>query len=109
LKYVAADASLTAGEALVEQKAYAKASPSLEAALREAERIGARPLMTRAHYAMAMSLRLAGQPAAADTHYREASRLFLELQKEAGSDSLVKRADLTGIAASANPRSPASN
>jgi tetratricopeptide (TPR) repeat protein/TolB-like protein len=108
LRHLAADASLTAGEALVMQKAYARATTILEDALRESERIGARPLMTRAHHALATSLRLASQPAAAEGHYREASRLLLELQNEAGGNSLVKRADFSAIAAGART-SPASN
>jgi len=109
LKHLAAEASLTSGEALVMQKAYAKATEMLESALRESERIVARPLMTRAQYAIATSLRLAGQTAAAEGHYREASRLLGELQSEAGGNSLVKRADLSEIAAGVNRRSPASN
>ncbi len=106
LRYLAADASLTWGEALLAQRNHGKATVTLMAALRDAERIGARPLMTRAHYAIATSLRLAGQPATADPHYREASRLLADLQNEAGNDSLIKRADFGMIAAGVNRKPP---
>jgi tetratricopeptide (TPR) repeat protein len=107
LRHLGADASLASGQALIAQKGFAAARSTVEAALRAAERIGARPLVTRAHYALATSLQLAGQAAAADPHYREATRLLSELETESGS-SLVKRADFSDIAARAR-KSPASD
>ena len=103
LKYLAADASLIAGQALVSQKSYAAARSTLDDALTQAERLGARPLQLQAHYALGTLLRLTKQSTGDDLHLREAARLLGELRKDAGDDALLRRPDLASIAAEAVP------
>jgi eukaryotic-like serine/threonine-protein kinase len=99
LKYLAAESAVISAEALIAQKSYQAARSTLDDALTQAERLGARSLLLRAHHALATVLRATRQPAEADSHAREAARLLGELRKEAGDDAILRRPDLAEIAA----------
>jgi tetratricopeptide (TPR) repeat protein len=108
MKYLAADAALVSGQALLAQKAYPAARSTLEEVLTQTERQGARPLLLQAHYALGTLLRMTRQSAEADPHSREADRLLGELRTEAGEDAILRRPDLAAIAAEAAQRTTAS-
>jgi tetratricopeptide (TPR) repeat protein len=97
LKYLSTECSVTLGEALVNIKDYPRAGQELEAALRKSESLGLRPLLARSHYLLAVTLRLAGRGPEATRHSEEAHRVLNEILKEAGTDDVLKRADLRPI------------
>ncbi len=97
LKYLSVECSIYLGEALVEAKDYPHASQELERALARSEKLGLLTLQARSHYLLANALRLGGNATEASRHYAGALRILDELKKEAKSDTLLKRADLSAI------------
>jgi hypothetical protein len=62
--------------------------------------LGLKGLLARSHYLLAIALRSARNEPDAVRHHAEARRVLDEMRKEAGSDDLLKRADLAAIAKS---------
>jgi tetratricopeptide (TPR) repeat protein len=101
LRYLSVESAVTLGEALVGAKRYPEARHELERALAKSEKLGLRALQARSHYLLASALRSAGSAADASRHLSEARRLLEEIKKEARTDEVVKRADLSPILADA--------
>ncbi len=99
LKYLSTEASLDLAEALLNTRGYAAARTELEAALRTSEKLGSQAQLARGHYLLARTLQLTGNAAEASRHQAEAARLLEEIHKEAKSDAILKRADLSAISA----------
>jgi tetratricopeptide (TPR) repeat protein len=97
LKYLSVECSVDLGEALVNNRDYARAQQELELALGKAEKLGLRTLLAKDHYLLATALRATGNGKEATPHYREALRLLDEMRKEAGAEKVIERADLKPI------------
>ena len=99
LKYTSVECSLSLGEALLATKDYARARQELESAQRKAEDLKAQVLVVKSNYLLGTLLRLTGDQSGASRHYTEARRILEEVRKEAQSDALLKRSDLSPVVA----------
>jgi tetratricopeptide (TPR) repeat protein len=99
LKPVAAECIVELGEAYVAARNDARARPELERAIVQAERLGARPLLARAHHLLSIVLQRSRHDADAARHAAEARRLVDEIRAEARTPDVLKRPDLSAIAA----------
>jgi len=97
LKYLSVECSVYLGEALLDNKNYAPARQELQRALNNSEKLGLNSLLAQSAYLLARSLQLTGNAGEATSHYNEARQLVGEIRKEAGSDSVMKRSDLSPI------------
>jgi hypothetical protein len=77
---------------------------SLEAALSRSEKLGARVLVLRVHYLLGETFRLSGDRASADDHQRRARQLLDEVRKEARTDAILARHDLSAVQKSFSQR-----
>ena len=102
LKYLSLESSVYLGQALVELKDYEYARQELEGVVAKAEKLELRAVLAQAHYSLATALRLSGHGAEATSHYREALRYLDEIQKDTGSDAVIKRSDLNTIFTESN-------
>ena len=80
-------------------KNYELARKELESALSRSEKLGLRALLAESHYLLARDLELSGQLADAPGHYKQARKILDDIQKDAKTDSIVKRSDLQPISA----------
>jgi eukaryotic-like serine/threonine-protein kinase len=96
LRYLSTAASIHLGEALRSLKRYDGARQELERAVARSDRLGLRALLASSHYALG---RVLSETKATDTarHQAEASRIASDIQKEAGTEAIRKRADLSQI------------
>jgi eukaryotic-like serine/threonine-protein kinase len=101
LQYLSVESSVLFGQALIGAKRYPQARQELERALAKGEKLGARALEARAHFLLASALRSTGEAADASRHLAEARRILDEIRKEAKTDDVLKRADLSPILAEA--------
>jgi len=99
LKYLSAQCSLYLGDALLGVKD-PRARQELESAVLKSNRLGAQVVLLQSHYLLAKALRSAGQLEEAARHEAEANHILGEVRKESGSDSVLKRSDLSVIATS---------
>jgi serine/threonine protein kinase/Tfp pilus assembly protein PilF len=97
LKYVSVECSIYHADALLNLKSYDPARKELESALDKSEKLGFKALLAQSHYLLARDLELSGNAADAPEHYRQARKILDEIQKEAKTDSIVKRSDLKPI------------
>jgi tetratricopeptide (TPR) repeat protein/predicted Ser/Thr protein kinase len=94
LKYEAVAASVSLGEALAHNKAYAQAKQELERALTNSRKLGLGWLEARSNYALGAVSRQMGDARAAAEYYRAAIGKWDEQQKEANNPGFLSRADL---------------
>jgi serine/threonine protein kinase/Tfp pilus assembly protein PilF len=97
LKYVSVECSIYHAEALMNLKSYEPARKELESALSRSEKLGLKALLAESHYLLARDLELAGKAADAPEHYKRARKILDEIQKDAKTDSIVKRSDFRPI------------
>jgi len=97
LKYLSTECSVYLAEALLDAKDYSRARQELEAALRRSQKLGLRTLLAQSHYLLATVLHRTGNRADASRHYADARRILEEIHKDAGTDIVLKRADLSPI------------
>jgi len=97
LKYVSVECSIYRAEALMNLKSYEPARKELESDLSRTEKLGMRVLLAQSHYLLGRDLELAGQAADVSEHFTEARRILDDVQKDAKTDSIVKRSDLNPI------------
>jgi len=97
LKYVSVECSIYHADALMNLKSYEPARKELESAIDKSEKLGLRALLAQSHYLLARDLELSGKAADAPEHYKQARKILDEIQKEAKTDSIVKRSDLSPI------------
>jgi serine/threonine protein kinase/tetratricopeptide (TPR) repeat protein len=97
LKYVSVECSIYHADALMNLKNYEPARKELESAIDKSEKLGLRALLAQSHYLLARDLELSGKAADALEHYKQARKILDEIQKEAKTDSIVKRSDLSPI------------
>jgi tetratricopeptide (TPR) repeat protein len=102
LKHISTEAELALAEALLNAHQYPAARKELETSLRTSERLGLQALLARCHYLMGRTLELSGSGSAEATpHYAAARRILETIHQESGSDSILKRADLSSISSPA--------
>jgi tetratricopeptide (TPR) repeat protein len=97
LKYLSTQCLVLRGQALIGTKDYAGAQKDLSTASLRSEKLGLRELRAASQYQLGRALELSGKAPAAASHYQEALRAAQEVQKEAQTDRLSKRADLAPI------------
>jgi len=97
LKYLSVACSVYMNEAIVSAKNYSLARRELERALSRSEKLGLKSLQAESQYLLATTLRLSGSGREAAPHYADAHRILDEMSKEARSDTLLKRTDLSSI------------
>ncbi len=97
-KYLSAQCALYLGEALVASRSYAQAQAPLSQVARAGQDGGMQSLLPQAEFLLGEALRGAGQGGMAQIHFKKAAQLLQQMQQEAKSDSLLKRADLKTIA-----------
>ncbi len=97
LQYLSVECSVYVGESLVNGKDYSQARQELNRALARSEKLGLLMLQANSHYLLATALRLTGNGSEAARHYADAHRILDEINKEAKSDTLLKRTDLSPI------------
>ncbi|MDE3135502.1 MAG: tetratricopeptide repeat protein, partial [Acidobacteriota bacterium] len=97
-KYLSAQCTLYLGDALVAAHQYAQAQETLSQVARTAQDAGMQSLLPEAEFLMGEALRGAGQAGMAQIHFKKAAQLLQQMQQEAKSDTLLKRADLKTIA-----------
>jgi eukaryotic-like serine/threonine-protein kinase len=102
MKYLSVECSIDLAEAQVNTKDYSHAREGLDRALNESEKLGLRTMLARTHYLLATVLRLSGNVPEASGHYREALRNLDEIEKDTGSDAVLKRSDLNVIYTESN-------
>ena len=98
LKHISTEAELALAEALLNAHQYPAARKELETSLRTSEKLGLQALLARSHYLLGRTLELSGSrtPEAA-SHYAAARRILETIRQESGSDSILKRQDLSPI------------
>jgi tetratricopeptide (TPR) repeat protein/predicted Ser/Thr protein kinase len=98
LKHVSTGAELALAEALLNAHQYPAAKRELETSLRTSEKLGLQALLARSHYLMGRTLELSGSGSAeAASHYAAAKRILETIRQESGSDSILKRQDLSSL------------
>ncbi|HKF24388.1 MAG TPA: tetratricopeptide repeat protein, partial [Candidatus Acidoferrum sp.] len=99
LKNVSTAATLTLAEALINARQYPAAKSELQAALASSDKLGLQVQQARAQYLLGRALEAAGDGSEAASHYAAAKRALQSIRQESGSDTLLKRQDLSAIAA----------
>jgi len=96
LKHISTEAELALAEALLNAHQYPAARKELETSLRTSEKLGLQALLARSHYLLGRTLELSGNGSAEATpHYATAKRILETIHQESGSDSILKRQDLS--------------
>jgi tetratricopeptide (TPR) repeat protein len=97
LKYLSVACSVYMNEAIINAKNYSLAGRELERTLSRSEKLGLKSLQAESQYWLATALRLSGSGGEAVPHYADAHRILDQMQKEAKTDTLLKRADLSAM------------
>ncbi len=97
LTYFATECGVYLGQALSSLKRQDPAQEVLNAALTQAERLGALLLMAKAHSLLAHSAEASGKMADARRHLDRAQSVLEEIRREARTDEVLKRADLRAL------------
>jgi tetratricopeptide (TPR) repeat protein/tRNA A-37 threonylcarbamoyl transferase component Bud32 len=99
LKNISTEATLALADALLNTRQYPAAKKELETAQATSEKLGLLVLQARSQYLLARTLVLSGNTADAPPHFAAAKRLLESIRQESGSDAILKRQDLSAIAA----------
>jgi eukaryotic-like serine/threonine-protein kinase len=97
LKYLSMDCLILRGEAMIGTKDYPGAQKELKAAALRSEKLGLRVLQAQAHYQLGRALEMSGNGAAAMAEYAEARRDAAQVLKDAQTDAVTVRSDLSAI------------
>ena len=97
MKYLSTKCLVLSGQAMIGMKDYADAQKDLKTAALRSEKLGLRVLSAESHYYLGRALELSGKASDAKAQYDEAQQAAANIQKEAGSDAVTKRADLAAV------------
>ena len=97
MKYLSTKCLVLSGQAMIAMKDYAGAQKDLKTAALRSEKLGLRVLSAESHYYLGRALELSGKASDAKAQYDEAQQIAADVQKEAASDVVTKRADLAAI------------
>jgi tetratricopeptide (TPR) repeat protein len=95
--YVAVESSVYTADAMLRNRDSLHAQQELERALRQAEKLGLKPLSAKVHYLLATTLSASGNQAEARQHYRSAVQLLDTMRKETGAEKILQRSDFKTI------------
>jgi tetratricopeptide (TPR) repeat protein/tRNA A-37 threonylcarbamoyl transferase component Bud32 len=95
--YLAVESSVYMADAMLRNHDGLHARQELERALLQADSLGLKPLSAKAQYLLATALRLSGNQAEAQQHYRGAVQLLDLMHKEAGAEKILQRSDFRAI------------
>lgn len=95
--YVGVEISLYTADAMLRNHDVPHARQELEQALRQADRLGLKPLSAKAHYLLAAAWRASANQPEAQQHYRSAAQLLDGMRKEAGAEKILQRSDFKTI------------
>ncbi len=99
LRYLSLECSIDLAEAMMGSGDAAAARRELERVLGRAESLGAQMLTARIHHLLSRALTSGGQKDEASRHAAQARRIIDDIHREAGTDDVLKRADLAAIRA----------
>jgi serine/threonine protein kinase/tetratricopeptide (TPR) repeat protein len=91
--YMAVECSVYMADGMLRSHDSLHARQELERALLQAEKLGLKPLMVKAHYLLGTALRSSGQQDEAKQHYREAVQLLDGMRNDPGADRILQRSD----------------
>ena len=97
LKYVSVECSIYLGEAGIGLRNYGLAKTELQNAVSRGESLGMQGLLAQSHFLLARVLELTGKKDEAQDHYKQARQIADGIQKDAHSDTITKRSDLSPI------------
>jgi serine/threonine protein kinase/lipopolysaccharide biosynthesis regulator YciM len=100
MKFEWTQAIILGAESDLKLKQYARARNALDAALIQADRLGAKSLLAQAHYLMGLTEVAAGNMAQSRRHRDSARQLLDAIRKDARTDDVLRRSDLRSIAES---------
>jgi tetratricopeptide (TPR) repeat protein len=99
LRYLSADASLSAAKAMLKDKNYPGALNEADAVRKTSEKLGFRFINAQARYIQAEALKATGKNADAAQQYAQSREILQEIGKESQSEALLKRNDLQAMLA----------
>jgi tetratricopeptide (TPR) repeat protein len=99
LKFISAQATLALAEALLNSRQYAAARTELDKVQKSSEKLGLQALLARTQYLMGRTYEAEGKSSDAEPHYAAARRILDGIKQESGTDAVLKREDLSGVAA----------
>jgi hypothetical protein len=82
---------------MVRLKKYARARAALDAALTEANRLGAKSLLAQAHYLTSLTEAADGKQDKSRRHLESARQLLEAIREDSRSDDVLRRSDLKPI------------
>ena len=97
LKYVSLQCSLYLAQAYIGMKKYDLAKTELENTLNASENLGLQSLLAQSQFLLARALDLSGKSSEAQDHYKQARQIADGIQKEARTETITKRSDLSPI------------
>jgi eukaryotic-like serine/threonine-protein kinase len=97
LKYVSVECSIYLAEASIGMKKYSAAESGLREAVNSSERLGLQGLLAQSHFQLGRALEFSGNSMEAKDQYKQARQIADNIQKEAHSETIVKRSDLSPI------------
>ena len=97
LRYHSTECSIYYAEALIGMKSYAQAESELEDALNNSERLGLEGLLAQGHFLLGQALQLSGHASEAQDQYKQARQIADGIAKDAQTDAITKRSDLSPI------------
>jgi len=97
LKRLSIECSTYIAAVNIDSNNYSQARQLLERSVADSQRLGLNVLLAKSHFLLAEALRLTGDQAEAAHHYSEAHRIIDEIHKEAQTDDVMKRTDLSKI------------
>ena len=97
LKFESTQAMILVAEIALKQKQYTRARSALDAALTQADRLGAKSLLAQAQYLMSVTDAAVGDQVQARRHRDSARQLLEVIRKDSPSDDVLRRSDLKPI------------
>jgi len=97
LKYVSVECAVYQGEAAVGMKNYALAKIELQSAASRSESLGMQGLLAQSEFLVARVFELTGNRDEAQDHYKQSRQAADGIQKDAHTDTITKRSDLSPI------------
>jgi serine/threonine protein kinase/tetratricopeptide (TPR) repeat protein len=91
---VALECQIYMAEGMIRSHDSTHAQAELERALLRTEKVGLKPLSTKAHFLLATILRGSGKQVEAQQHYRSTLQLLDEMAKDPGAEKILERSDL---------------
>jgi eukaryotic-like serine/threonine-protein kinase len=96
-KYISVECSVFMAEAMIERHDYSGGRQELKRALQRSDLLGMQPLSARAHYLLAVAEQDSADQSDAQQDYRQAMSSLDSMEKDAGAEKIMQRADFKAI------------